>query len=71
MMPRGMTHQELVAFAAAVNELYESLFGHPPDGTDKAKAAHYVLWRYGGQGFVDAVRIIQEIRKVKCNTPTL
>jgi hypothetical protein len=64
-MTTRMTHEELVAFAAAVNELYETLFGHPPDGTDRGKAAHYVLWRYGGQGFVDAVKMIQELRAQK------
>ncbi|MGH8569002.1 MAG: hypothetical protein ACREXU_13560 [Gammaproteobacteria bacterium] len=66
-----MTWEERVAFAQGVNQLYEIRFGYPPDGTDRVKAAEYVTWRYGGQGFVDAVRIIQEIRKVKCNTPTL
>ena len=54
-------HEEWLAFMQGVNKLYEHKFGHPPDGSDRAKAAHFVKWRFGPQALIDAVARIKEL----------
>lgn len=54
--------KEVQDLVHTIDWLYEAVYGHKPDGTDKAKAAEYVKWRYGGQGFLDAVKVVQELR---------
>lgn len=53
--------EEWIAYLQGVNKLYEHRFGHPPDGSDRAKATHFTQWRFGGQALIDAVARIREL----------
>lgn len=53
---------EAKAVAETASELYKSRFGYAPDNKDSAKKAEYVNWRYGGQGFIDAVMAVRELK---------
>jgi hypothetical protein len=53
---------EAKVVAETASELFKNRFGYAPDNKDRVKAAEYTLWRYGGQGFVDAVLAVREMR---------
>jgi hypothetical protein len=50
------------AVAETAGELFKNRFGYAPDNKDPKKKAEWVLWRYGGQGFEDAVKVIRALR---------
>jgi hypothetical protein len=58
-----MVMEDAKAVTETVRELYKRRFGYAPDNKDRKKAAEYVSWRYGGQGFLDAVKVIQGLRR--------
>jgi hypothetical protein len=57
-----MDREEARVVAETASELFKKRFGYAPDHKDKKSAAEYVLWRYGRQGFVDAVMAVREMR---------